>query len=176
MHVSNLLVSPFVQRQFRNAPEWVVTITIALCAFGVYFCMYAFRKPFTAAGFEGMSFLGVSYKVWLVTAQVLGYMMSKFYGIKFISAMQPNRRAAMIVALIFIAWTSLLLFALIPAPYNIAMLFVNGVPLGVIWGLVFGYLEGRKTTEFMGVILSTSFIFSSGFTKSVGKFLITDSG
>jgi hypothetical protein len=176
MRLSNILLSPFLQRQFRKAPEWMISITIALCAFGVYFCMYAFRKPFTAAGFEGMSFLGVSYKVWLVTAQVLGYMMSKFYGIKFISAMQPNRRAAMIVVLIFIAWISLLFFALIPAPYNIVMLFINGVPLGVIWGLVFSYLEGRKTTEFMGVILSTSFIFSSGFTKSVGKFLITDSG
>ena len=174
--VSKWLVSPYLRRQLSRAPEWVVSITIAICAFGVYFCMYGFRKPFTAAGFEGMTFMGFNYKVWLVSAQVLGYMMSKFYGIKFISSMQPNSRATMIIALIFVAWISLLLFALVPAPFNILLLFINGVPLGVIWGLVFGYLEGRKTTEFMGVVLSTSFIFSSGVTKSVGKFLMTDSG
>jgi hypothetical protein len=53
-------------------------------------------------------------------------------------------------------------------------LFLNGLPLGLIWGLVFSYLEGRKTTEFMGAVLTVSFIFSSGFVKTVGKSLIVD--
>jgi hypothetical protein len=42
----------------------------------------------------------------------------------------------------------------------------------MIWGLVFSYLEGRKTTEFMGAVLSVSFIFSSGVVKSIGKNLV----
>ena len=128
--MSSWLVSPYIRLQLSRAPEWVVSITIAICAFGVYFCMYGFRKPFTAAGFEGMTFMGFSYKVWLVSAQVSGYMMSKFYGIKFISSMQPNLRATMIIVLIFVAWTALLFFALVPAPINILLLFINGVPLG----------------------------------------------
>jgi hypothetical protein len=176
MNNSRWLISPYLQRKLAAAPEWLVSITIALCAFGVYFCMYGFRKPFTAAGYEGVTFLGISYKVLLVSSQVMGYMMSKFYGIRFISAMEPRRRASTIILLILIAWGALLLFAIVPPPFNIILLFINGMPLGVIWGLVFGYLEGRKTTEFMGVVLSTSFIFSSGVTKSVGKFLITDGG
>ena len=44
--------------------------------------------------------------------------------------------------------------------------------LGMIWGLVFSYLEGRRATEFMGAVLSVSFIFSSGVVKTVGKNLI----
>ena len=44
----------------------------------------------------------------------------------------------------------------------------------MIWGLVFGYLEGRKFTELMGAILASSFIFSSGFVKRIGKWLMTD--
>jgi hypothetical protein len=84
-----------------------VAFYAAVTSFGVYFCMYAFRKPFTAAGFEGQSFLNVSYKVWLVTAQVLGYMLSKFYGIKFISSISSNKRAVTIACLIFLpGWHS----------------------------------------------------------------------
>ena len=41
----------------------------------------------------------------------------------------------------------------------------------MVWGLVFGFLEGRKTTELMGAILATSFIFASGLAKTVGKWL-----
>jgi hypothetical protein len=44
--------------------------------------------------------------------------------------------------------------------------------LGIIYGLVFSYLEGRKTTEFLGAALSSSFIFASGFTQSAGKFIL----
>lgn len=153
-------------------PSWLIAVYAALCSFGVYFCMYAFRKPFTAAGYEGMQFLQIDYKVWLVTAQVFGYMLSKFYGIKFISSVKPDKRAGYIVKLIIVAWMALLLFAIVPAPYNIIFLLINGFPLGMVWGLVFSYLEGRKATEFMGAVLCTSFIFSSGVVKSAGKSIV----
>jgi len=44
----------------------------------------------------------------------------------------------------------------------------------MVWGLVFSYIEGRRTTEFMGSVLAISFIFSSGFVKSIGKWLMND--
>ncbi|MCW3111589.1 MAG: hypothetical protein JWQ09_6095 [Segetibacter sp.] len=167
-------VSSWLQKWLQKLPEWLIAVYAALCSFSVYFCMYAFRKPFTAAGYNGLSFLNIDYKVWLVTVQVIGYMFSKFYGIRFISAMQKEKRAATIVKLIMISWLALLMFALTPGPYNIIFLFVNGLPLGMVWGLVFAYLEGRKQTEFMGAVLSVSFIFSSGVVKSVGKSLLVN--
>lgn len=165
-------VSAFLQKWLAKMPGWFIAIYAALCSFCVYFSMYAFRKPFTAAGFEGEYFLNIDYKVWLVTAQVIGYMLSKFYGIKFISSVQKESRAGAIVKLILFSWLALLLFAITPAPYNIIFLLINGFPLGMVWGLVFGFLEGRKQTEFMGAVLAVSFIFSSGVVKSVGKTLI----
>lgn len=155
-------------------PPWLLAVYAAVSSFGVYFCMFAFRKPFTAAGFNDLYFLNVDYKIWLVSAQVIGYMVSKFYGIKFISQMHGPRRAGTIVWLILFAWLALLLFAVTPVPYNIVFLFLNGFPLGMIWGLVFSYLEGRRYTEFSGAVLSVSFIFSSGVVKSVGKWLLLD--
>ncbi|MDN3659339.1 DUF5690 family protein [Ferruginibacter paludis] len=167
-----MYTSALLRDQLKKMPLWALSLYAALSAFCVYFCMYAFRKPFVAAGFAGMEFLGFDYKVWLVTAQVIGYMLSKFYGIKFISAMQGEKRAITIVKLILLAWLALLLFAVTPAPYNIIFLFLNGFPLGMVWGLVFSFLEGRKSTEFMGAVLAISFIFSSGVVKSVGKSIV----
>lgn len=157
-----------------NRKEWQVSMLAALSAFCVYTCMYAFRKPFTAADFSGISFAGVDYKIWLVIAQTIGYTASKFFGIGFIGSMQTDKRAPAILKLIFLSWISLLFFALFPAPFNVLFLFFNGFPLGVIYGLVFSYLEGRRTTELLGAVLSASFIFASGFSQSAGKFVLIE--
>ncbi len=146
----------------------------ALAAFAVYSCMYAFRKPYAAATFEGLAWLGLSYKVWLVMAQTCGYALSKFYGIRFIAAMPPVGRKRLILLLIGAAWMALLGFALTPRPFNIVFLFLNGIPLGLVFGVVFSYLEGRRTTEFLGAVLASTFVFSSGAVKSVGKWLLLE--
>jgi hypothetical protein len=134
--------------------------------------MYGFRKPFTVGLYEQWTFLGISYKVCLVIAQVIGYMISKFIGIRVIASMNPKFRILGILVCILSAWFALLLFAIVPAPYNIICMFLNGLPLGMVFGLVFGFLEGRKTTEIMGAFLASSFIFASGLAKTVGKWLL----
>jgi len=150
----------------------LVTLKAAFAAFGVYFCMYGFRKPFTVASFEGLAYFGVDYKILIIIAQAVGYFISKFIGIKFISELKPEKRIFYLFFFIAIAELALLGFAAVPAPYNIALMFINGIPLGMIWGIVFSYIEGRKTTEIIGLFLCSSFVVSSGFTKSVGKFLM----
>ncbi|MCX6317437.1 MAG: DUF5690 family protein [Bacteroidetes bacterium] len=152
--------------------EWLPLILTAMSAFCVYTCMYAFRKPFTAAAFEGYRWWGIDYKIWLVVAQTLGYTASKFFGIGFIGGMNMNKRAVNIIKLITVAWIALFLFAVCPAPYNVIFILLNGFPLGVIYGLVFAYLEGRRSTELLGAVLATSFIFASGFTQSAGKYIL----
>ena len=146
----------------------------AAAAFCVYFCMYAFRKPFTAATLEGELIFGMGLKSVVVTAQLLGYMTSKFIGIKVVSEMPRHRRAISMVALIVIAELALVGYAVVPVVVKPLMLFINGLPLGMIFGLVLAYLEGRRFTEAMSAILCASFISSSGFVKSVGRWLITE--
>ena len=152
--------------------QTIVPFFAAIVAFCTYSCMYAFRRPFTAATFQGQEAFGVQLKIVLVIAQLIGYTLSKFVGIRFISSIKHHHRALGIFALLFLAALALLFFAILPSPFNIFCMFLNGIPLGLIWGLVFSYLEGRKATEFMGSVLAISFIFSSGFVKSVGKWLL----
>ena len=148
----------------------------SIAAFGAYFCMYAFRKPFAVATFENLSVLGIDYKILLIIAQVLGYMLSKFIGIKVISELESKWRLVYLLGLIGISEVALLFFGFVPQPYNILFMFFNGLPLGMIWGIVFSYLEGRKFTEILGVILCTSFIVSSGVVKSIGLYVMTSWG
>lgn len=143
----------------------------AIVAFLCYTMIFGFRKSYTVCTFEGMQFWGIGYKTLLVLSQMIGYLLSKFYGIRFIAELKRLNRYKIILLLVGIAWLAWLLFALIPAPYNIIFLFINGFPLGMLWGVVFSYVEGRKTTDFIGAALAVSFIFSSGFVKSVGGWL-----
>ncbi len=134
--------------------------------------MYAFRKPFTIGLYmDEPKIAGVDYKNILVIAQVLGYTVSKFYGIKFISELNKVGRGWSILMLIILSFIPLLLFPLFKSPWNIVFLFFNGLPLGVLWGLIFSFVEGRKTSDFIGATMAVSFIVSSGFVKTVGKWL-----
>jgi hypothetical protein len=169
-----MLKSSLVTRRLAAAHPAVFVLYACIAAFMAYACMYGFRKPFTAAAYAGYSLWGIDYKIVLVSAQVFGYALSKFIGIRFISGMTPERRAFALLSLIGVAQLALLGFALTPFPFKAIWLFVNGVPLGMIFGLVFGYLEGRRSTELLAAALSVNFIISSGFVKSVGKNLLLD--
>ena len=163
-----------LQRALTRAHPALFSLVAGLAGFCAYFSMYAFRKPFTAATFEAVPgwHFALDYKVALVIAQVAGYALSKLIGVKVISEIDPARRGAAILGLIAVAWVALIGFALVPAPWNVGALFLNGLPLGMIWGLVFGYMEGRRVSEVLGAILCASFILSSGVVKSVGAWLI----
>jgi len=155
----------------RNSP-YLSSVVAGCAAMLTYLCMYAFRKPFSAATFPGEQLAGMDYKAWLVMAQVLGYACSKFIGIRVIAEMRRVQRWQPLLLLIGISWLALLGFALVPRPWNIVCLFFNGLPLGMVWGVVFSYLEGRRATELMGTILASSLIFASGLVKTVGRYLL----
>lgn len=149
-----------------------IALYAALVSFGTYVFVFGFRKSFTVCTFDGMTFGPIAYKTALVISQMLGYLLAKFYGIRFISGMQKVNRYKIIFLLTGIAWAAWLFFAVVPAPYNVIFLFINGFPLGMLWGVVFSYVEGRKSTDFIGAALAVSFIFSAGWVKSVGGWLM----
>jgi hypothetical protein len=152
------------------------TLLASASAFGAYTCMYAFRRPFTVGTYEGQELWGFRFKVLLVVAQMIGYALSKFTGIKVVSEAKPGARIVMIVALHAVAWLGLLMLAVLPPELALVGMFFNGLPLGMIWGLVFSFLEGRRVTEFLGLGLSVSFIFASGWVKSVGGMVMKSWG
>ncbi len=138
--------------------------------------MYAFRKPFSSAEYAGFELMGMSLKTVLILSQVFGYMLSKFIGVKVISELKASKRVRLIVGLILFAEIALALFGCVPNGVKPIMLFLNGIPLGMVWGVVFSFLEGRRVTELIATGLSVSAIVSSGMLKSFGRILIEDYG
>jgi MFS family permease len=159
-----------------NGNRLQINIYAAITVFLAYTMIFGFRKSFTVATFDGITVAGYSYKTLLVISQVLGYMLAKFYGIKYVAELKRTGRGAVILLLTGIAWFSWLGFALVPVPYNILFLFINGFPLGMLWGVVFSYIEGRRGTDFIGATLAVSFIFASGFVRSAGGWLMLQFG
>lgn len=149
-------------------PVWVL-----VAAFGTYFCMYGFRKPYTAASFNDQPIFGVSYKFLLIIAQTVGYVVAKWIGIKFVSEIKREQRIRAILLMMGFAELMLLLVGIIPRPWSIFCMLLNGLPLGVIFGLVLSFVEGRKNTEFLIAGLCASFIVSDGVSKSVGAMLLS---
>ncbi|MBT5123509.1 MAG: hypothetical protein HOM32_02780, partial [Planctomycetaceae bacterium] len=111
---------------------FLVTAFAIAVAFSTYFCMYAFRKPFSAASYEDMKFLGTNFdlKTIFVISQIVGYTLSKLIGIKVVSEVSRQRRFGMLVGLIFVAQLALFGFAFLPPAGKVISIFFNGLPLG----------------------------------------------
>ena len=161
---------------FENRTGVRFSLLCIAAALITYMSMYAFRKPLSAATFEGLTYWGMDYKIIALISQVIGYTCSKFLGIRIVSSMKPGQRIRYILGLVGAAWIALFFFAWTPQPYNVLLLVINGLPLGMIFGIVISFLEGRRNTELLGAGLCISFITASGIVKSVGQFLIVHLG
>ncbi|MEE2888727.1 MAG: DUF5690 family protein [Planctomycetota bacterium] len=167
-----------LKRTLEGSSAGALSMYAIFAAFTTYFCMYAFRKPFAASDYGGLKFLGTAYdlKTIYVIAQIVGYTISKYVGMKICSEAGKSGRAKLLVGLILTAWGSLLLFAILPVSLKVVAIFANGLPLGMVWGTVVLHLEGRRTSEFMLAGLSCSYIIASGVVKDVGLWLMSDYG
>src|SRR6188472_4514706 len=133
----------------EQAPAPVMNAYAVVVAFAAYSCVYAFRKPFTAATYEGLHFARtqVELKTALVVSQILGYMLAKYAGIKYVSEASRASRAWIVAGLVAWAELAMVLFAILPNEWTVAAMLLNGFPLGMIWGLMVRYLEGRRTSD-----------------------------
>ena len=83
-----------VTKWIESQPQLVVVLFAMFAAFAAYLSMYAFRKPLAANSYEGVeafSLFGTAfhYKAIALISQLLGYMCSKFLGVKFASEAPP---------------------------------------------------------------------------------------
>ena len=141
-----------------------------------YSLVYALRKPFTAAEFEGLQVAGMDYKIVVSIIQLIGYVCAKMLGIKYISELKPEGRLKFIIGSAALSEAPLVAFGLLAAPYNIFALFFNGLSLGCMWGVIFSFLEGRRTTDILASIMGVSMALSSGVAKSLGLYALNDLG
>lgn len=157
-------------------PDWIFVMWAGGTALLSYSLVYALRKLFTAAGFDGLEVAGIDYKIVVSIIQLIGYVCAKLIGIKVISELRRQDRLKFIIGSAALSEASLLAFGLLPVPINIAALLFNGLSLGCMWGVIFSFLEGRRTTDILASIMGVSMALSSGVAKSLGLYALNDLG
>lgn len=120
------------------------TIFMMVGAFICYTGMYVVRKSFLAGQYLNMGFYGMDFKTILVVSQVLGYMFSKFVGIKLVSEMTSTRREIFLVVLVGFGLLMLLAFAILPLNLKPYALILTGYHLGWFLDWFFPIWRGKK--------------------------------
>lgn len=133
-----------------------------------YSLVYALRKPFTAAVFDGLEVWGMDFKVILTITQIVGYLLAKFCGIKLISELKSTQRLKFILSAVVLAELALIGFAVLPLPLNVLSMFFNGLALGCMWGVIFSFIEGRRMTDLLASLLGISMVISWIFAQLDG--------
>ncbi|MEY3983214.1 MAG: hypothetical protein RL160_771 [Bacteroidota bacterium] len=152
----------------RKLKQSIILGITALC---VYTCMYAIRKPYTAFTFDGIFLWGLPIKAMFVMAQITGYALSKWFGIGLIGNMNRSNRLPLLILLLGSATAPLLFLSLLPPIGQVLCMLASGFPLGLVYGVVFSWIEGRRFTELLGAVLACTFVFSSGLVKSIALYL-----
>jgi len=151
-----------------KGPQPLFILYACFFLFLVYFCSYGFRKAFAAAEYKDLgTLLGLQMKTALIVSQLLGYVMAKYLGIKFCSELKAEWRVPALAFLIAWAELALVAFGFLPGQLKVLGMFLNGLPLGIVWGVVVRYLEGRRTSEVLLAGLSCSFIVATGIVMFV---------
>lgn len=163
-----------IQERLSKSPLWVLAIYASVLIFLMYTCAYAYRKPFTTAIYEDQYLWGVNVKILYVLSEIIGYALSKFIGVRVLPSMKAHQRIYYIIGLLSFSEIALLGFAVLPAPLKVFSIFFSGLPLGMIWGVVFSYIEGRRISEILNVGLSVALIVSSGLVKTLGQFVMDE--
>ena len=138
------------QSSNRRLADFLFILWAGGAALLSYSLVYTLRKPFTAATFDGIEAFGFDYKVLVTIIQIAGYLIAKFIGIKLISELKRENRLKFILVSIAVAELS----------------------LGCMWGVIFSFIEGRRTTDILASLLGISIVISSGTAKSIGLFVM----
>ena len=119
-----------IGKYLAKAPAGVFVLYAIFASFSTYFCMYAFRKPFSAAKYEDLIFINLAefleyvlsfdvtkydalqfldkdipLKIAFVISQIIGYCISKYLGCKICSEVSRNNQAKTLIGMIGIALT-----------------------------------------------------------------------
>lgn len=161
-----------IKDRLSKSPTYVLASYATILIFLLYTCCYAYRKPFAAGLYEGETFLGFDLKMLYVFSEILGYALSKFIGTYILPSMKKHQRVYYIIGLLSFSELAWLGFGTLPVSLKILCIFFSGLPLGMIWGIVFSFIEGRRISEILNVGLSIALIISSGLVKSLGQFVL----
>eukprot|EP00002_Diphylleia_rotans_P019075 TRINITY_DN3695_c0_g1_i3.p1 TRINITY_DN3695_c0_g1~~TRINITY_DN3695_c0_g1_i3.p1 ORF type:complete len:470 (-),score=76.42 TRINITY_DN3695_c0_g1_i3:50-1459(-) len=157
----------------QERPTYHVVLYAALTSFLAYTCVYGIRMPIFAAQFLDYKVRGFDLKVAFTMAQTAGIAVGKLGSTILISSLERENRLSTLYFLGSGATIGLLPVYLQWIPeIQVLGLFLCGICLAPIWGIIVLYLEGRGQSEILFAAAGLSPIFAGGLARSLGAYLI----
>ena len=160
-----------IKRNLETSPIYVVAIYATIVIFLLYTCCYAFRKPFTVGLYEEEALWGIDLKIFFVFSEILGYALSKIVGTYILPSMKKHQRVYYVIGLLGFSELAWYAFGVLPIYLKGVSVFFSGLPLGMIWGIIFSFIEGRRISEVLNCGLSVATIVASGLVKTMAQTL-----
>jgi len=159
---------PMITSKLSSNHPALATVYTIFAAFSAYFSIYGISSSLFAATFDGVKvFGGLDLKVAFSISQMLGYAISKVAGAIIIPTIKRHHRCPTLILLAILAEAPLVIFGFTPAVCQVMMVFLSGIPMAWMWGIMVMYLEGRRTSEFLLMGLYLSVMVASGAAKSI---------
>ena len=158
-----------IKQRLESSSIYTLAIYATIVIFLLYTCCYAFRKPFTVGLYEGESLWGIDLKIFYVFSEIIGYALSKIVGTYILPSMKKHQRVYYVIGLLSFSELAWLGFGCLPVELKVFSVFFSGLPLGMIWGIVFSFIEGRRISEVLNCGLSVATIVASGLVKTLGQ-------
>ena len=160
-----------IKNKLEKSPIYITALYATLIIFLLYTCCYAYRKPFTVGLYNGESLWGIDLKIFFVFSEILGYALSKIVGTYILPSMKKHQRVYYVIGLLGFSELAWLGFGTLPVYLKGISVFFSGLPLGMIWGIIFSFVEGRRISEVLNCGLSVATIVASGLVKTMAQAL-----
>lgn len=98
---------------------------------------------------------------------MMGYIVGKFIAALFLSSVDKNKRLGYLFLVLLLANIPLIFFGFVPTATQVIMIFWSAIPSTYIWGFIVFYVEGRRSTELIVMIIYMLLIMASGISKTL---------
>lgn len=146
-----------------------------LAGFAVCLGASALREPVLVAPLSGQLTVpgvpAVELRGACQMAQALGLVLSQPIGAIAVVELDPSRRVGALATVLALGAAALVALGMLPLAMAPACLFVNGLALGLVWGLVFSFLEGRRVSDALGALAAAGYLLAGGVTRGLGDAL-----
>ena len=108
----------------------------------------------------------------LTIAQILGYLVGKFIGMRIFARIHKEHRIYYLMLIYVLATIPLIIFGVLPPVGQVIMFFLSSIPMVLFWGFLVFYIEGRNSTVIIIMIVYMALIMASGVAKTIGTLIM----
>lgn len=163
--------TPYLEN-LQATSKILFTLYGGLSSFCLYVCVYVYRRSFQVVPLDEKWTEDIYLKDAVVFAQTAGLLIAKLYGIQYNAEAKRYNVTVHLLVAIAAAECSLIAYAVVENFWKPFAIFFNGLPLGVVWGLLVTFLEGRETSDAMLLMLAEGFLIGNGLVKAVCKWVL----